>query len=266
MPIHRTAARDETWPCSIAALRRGRPSRVALVSAALLVVLAFSTLAPAQSETSPAAQSRTAAPAAEATENRWEPSIRRFEELDRKSPPAPGGIVFVGSSSIVGWKLDKFFPDLPVVNRGFGGSQLADSVHFADRIVVPYKPRVVVLYAGDNDIASGKSPEQVAADFDAFVAKIRKALPHAKIIFIPIKPSLARWKLIDKMRQANALIRRRATECEGVVVLDIEQPMLGEDGRPRAELFREDGLHLNDAGYRLWSDLLRPHLEPETTP
>lgn len=194
------------------------------------------------------------------TQNRWEPRIRQFEEMDRKNPPPSRGIVFVGSSSIVGWDLKKFFPDLPVINRGFGGSQLADAVDFADRIVLPYQPKIVVLYAGDNDIASGKSPEQVAADYDAFVTKVHQALPKTKIIYITIKPSIARWKLFDKMRRANALIRARADKDDRLVVIDVEKSMLGPDGMPRPDLLQKDGLHLNDAGYKIWSDLVRPHL------
>ncbi|HOM16339.1 MAG TPA: SGNH/GDSL hydrolase family protein [Thermoguttaceae bacterium] len=202
--------------------------------------------------------SPTAAPK---PENRWEANIRKFEEMDRRSPPKPGGILFVGSSSIVGWDLKKFFPDLPVLNRGFGGSQLADVVYFADRIVLPYKPKIIVLYAGDNDLAAGKTPEQVAADYAAFVQKVHAALPDARIIYITIKPSVARWRLIDKIRQANRLIRERSAKDDRLIVVDIERAMLGPDGLPRADLLQKDGLHLNEAGYQIWSDRVRPHLK-----
>ena len=139
--------------------------------------------------------------------DRWESAIRDFEAQDRKQPPAPDGIVFVGSSSIRLWKLTESFPGLEAINRGFGGSQLADSVRYADRIVTAYRPKLVVLYAGDNDLAAGRSPEQVFADFKHFVAKVHAALPKTRILYIGIKPSLSRWKLIDKIRDANRRIK-----------------------------------------------------------
>lgn len=204
------------------------------------------------------------APAAEARaqqENRWEPKIRQFEEQDRKAMPPAGGILFVGSSSIVGWKVDECFPGLPVINRGFGGSQVADSVHFADRIVLPYRPKVVVLYAGDNDVASGKSPEQVLGDYRQFVEKVHAGLPETRIVFVAIKPSIRRWHLVDKMREANGLVRAASEKDERLVYVDVDGPMIGDDGKPRAELFKPDGLHLNAEGYKLWSALVLPHLK-----
>lgn len=196
-------------------------------------------------------------------ESRWESQIRAFEAKDQKQAPPQGGIVFVGSSSIRLWNLPKSFPDLPVTNRGFGGSQLADSVQFAERIVLPYRPKVVVVYAGDNDLASGKSPEQVAADFRALVEKVRKALPKTRVVYIAIKPSLARWKLIETIRKANDLISESSKKDSRVILVDVEKEMLGADGRPRPELFKPDGLHLNDEGYAVWARLVRPHLKLE---
>lgn len=191
---------------------------------------------------------------------KWEPSIRTFEEADEKSPPPKGAALFVGSSSIRQWDVAKSFPELETINRGFGGSEVADSVHFADRIVTRYEPRTIVLYAGDNDIAKGKTPERVHADFGAFVKKVRATLPETKIVFIAIKPSISRWKLIETIRRANGLIAADCAKDDGLAFVDVDGPMLGEDGRPRAELFRDDGLHLNAEGYALWTKLLRPHL------
>jgi lysophospholipase L1-like esterase len=193
--------------------------------------------------------------------DRWESSIARFEALDAKHPPPKGAILFIGSSSIVGWDLAKSFPGLPVINRGFGGSHLADSVRYAERIVLPYRPKIIVLYAGDNDLAAGKTPERVWEDYKAFVNKVHAALPQTKIIYIGIKPSIARWHLIDKIRKANRLIAETAATDQRLVFVDIEKPMLGPDGKPRQELLKADGLHLNQTGYKLWSDLLRPHLK-----
>lgn len=192
--------------------------------------------------------------------DKWEATIKKFEEADAKAKPAAGGIVFVGSSSIRLWKLSESFPDLPAINRGFGGSQLADSVRYADRIVTPYRPRVVVLYAGDNDIAAGKSPETIRDDYRNFVTAVRVKLPCAKIVYIAIKPSPSRWKLADKAREANRLIReaQACDRCQSFV--DVWPAMLGDDGQPRPELFVADKLHLSPQGYEVWTKLLQPHL------
>ena len=192
---------------------------------------------------------------------RWEAEIAKFEAQDRKQAPAPGGVVFVGSSSIRLWKLDRSFPELGAVNRGFGGSEVADSVHFADPLVIKHKPSVVVLYAGDNDLKNGKSPERVASDFEAFVDRVHKSLPETRIVYIAIKPSLARWNLIDKVREANALVESICNDDERLVYADIVEPMLGQDGRPREELFVKDGLHLSEKGYEVWTTVVAPHLK-----
>ncbi len=197
---------------------------------------------------------------APAEENRWEPNIRRFEQADRKEFPPKNEILFVGSSSIVGWDLAKCFPDMPTINRGFGGSQIADSTHFAERIILPYKPRIIALYAGDNDINAGKSPEQVRDDYRKFVAKVHHALPETRIVFIAIKPSIKRWKMIDTMREANRMIREITEKHDRLDFVDVDRPMIGDDGKPAVKLFKQDGLHLNAEGYELWSKLVRPHL------
>jgi lysophospholipase L1-like esterase len=193
--------------------------------------------------------------------DRWEAAIARFEALDKQKPPPKDGILFVGSSSIVGWNVEKSFPGLPVINRGFGGSQIADSVRYADRIVLPHQPKIVVFYAGDNDLASGKNPQQLLADYRAFVKKIHDALPKTRIVYIAVKPSIARWKLVEKVREANALIRAAAEKDPRLVFIDVDKPMIGADGKPRGELFKPDGLHLNADGYKLWNELVGPHLK-----
>ena len=191
----------------------------------------------------------------------WEPDIRQFEAQDRKNPPPQHEIVFVGSSSIVLWNLPEYFPNLKTINRGFGGSELADSVRYADRIVVPYKPRVVVLYAGDNDIAGGTSPERVASNFEQFVRKVQGPLPQSRIIVISIKPSLLRWSVFDKMRSANAMIRASCSKHPGLTFVDVEPLMLGADGKPRPELFVSGGLHMTPAGYKIWTAAVLPYLK-----
>jgi lysophospholipase L1-like esterase len=189
----------------------------------------------------------------------WEPAIRAFEQKDRESPPAPGAVVFVGSSSIQKWStLAADFPKTRVLNRGFGGSEIADSTYFAGRIITPYKPRLIVLYAGDNDLASGRTPDQVLADFGAFVDRVRKDVPDVKIAFVSIKPSPSRAALLEKMREANGKIQAYAASHANVVYVDVFTPMLTKDGAPRAELFGDDMLHMNRAGYELWISIIRP--------
>ena len=203
---------------------------------------------------------RAAEPIASKPESKWEKTIAAFEEQDKKSPPAPGGTIFYGSSSIRLWDLPKAFPELPAINRGFGGSQMSDAAQFAARIVTRLKPRAIVLYEGDNDLAAGKSPEQVAADFDKLLKLIRSDVPEAKLIVIGCKPSPSRWKLIDKQRELNRLLADRCAKDSRAKFLDIEKPMLAADGQPRLELYRDDKLHLSDAGYKLWNSLLLPLL------
>ncbi len=200
------------------------------------------------------------APAATAAD-RWEKAIEAFERADQVQPPPTNGILFIGSSSIVKWPLRECFPNLPVINRGFGGSQIADSVHYAGRILLPYKPRIVVFYAGDNDIAAGKTPEQVLSDYQAFVAKVHQALPRTRIVYIAIKPSIRRWKLAGQMRRANRLIEAVTARDPLLEFVDVWPAMLGPAGAPRRELFVKDGLHLNRKGYELWTSLVLPYLK-----
>ena len=191
--------------------------------------------------------------------DKWAKEMAAFEEQDR-TDPAVGGIVFVGSSSIRLWDLNKSFPEMPGLNRGFGGSEIADSVNHADLLVVRHKPRIVVFYAGDNDIANGRTPQQVLDDYKAFVTKVQAALPQTRIAFIAIKPSIQRWALVEKIRAANALVRAYAASDDRLGFIDVDGPMLGWDEKPRKELFVQDGLHMTAKGYELWTVLVRPFL------
>ena len=195
--------------------------------------------------------------------DKWESAIRKFEEADKKSPPKPGGVLFIGSSSVRRWNLDESFPGKGYVNRGFGGSQIADSTRYAERIVVPHRPRWVVMFVGDNDIAAGRSPEQLVDDIKAFAETIHALLPRTKIIYLAVKPSLKRWKLYPKMDEANKRLVKLIAADPQVTFIDVATPMLGEDGKPKAELLHEDKLHLSPAGYRLWTSLLKPHLDAQ---
>ena len=193
--------------------------------------------------------------------NRWDEEIAAFEAQDRTNPPPKDAILFIGSSSIRLWKtLAQDFPEHKVINRGFGGSQIADSIQFTDRIVIPYKPKMVVLYAGGNDINSGKTPEQVASDFKAFVQRVHAKLPEKRIAYISIAPNPARWAQVDRVRSANELIRDFTRTNPRLTFIDVFLHMLGDDGQPRPEIFVEDRLHMNEKGYALWTKVVGPFL------
>jgi lysophospholipase L1-like esterase len=188
--------------------------------------------------------------------------IAKFEEADKVNPPKPGGIVFVGSSSIRLWKsLPTDFPGLNTINRGFGGSQISDSVRYAKRIVTPYKPRLVVFFAGTNDIAAGKSAQTVFSDFKSFVSVVRSELPNEPIIFLSITPAPSRWTKLDVFKEANALVQKYCQETPGLTFVDVFPKMLTPTGGPRPELFVGDQLHMNPKGYAIWVEAVKPLLE-----
>lgn len=191
---------------------------------------------------------------------KWEKEMAAFDAADARQAPAPGGIVFVGSSSIRMWKsLAQDFPGHRVLNRGFGGSQLADAVHHADRAILRYQPRQVVIYAGGNDLNAKKTPEIVYGDFVALASKIRAALPQAHLAYLSIAGNPARWAQVEQVKQANALI---AGYCRrhGFDYIDVFHPMLGPDGLPQPDIFLKDRLHMNEKGYALWREVVRPYL------
>ncbi|MFW2390568.1 MAG: SGNH/GDSL hydrolase family protein [Polyangiales bacterium] len=192
----------------------------------------------------------------------WEGEIEEYEAEDAARRPDPGALVFVGSSSIRFWEtLSEDMAPMRALNRGFGGSVIAHSTHYADRIIVPYEPSVIVMYAGDNDLAfGGVSPECALRDFEAFVEKVWKAVPGTAIYFISIKPSPARWEIWDDIKRANALIEARTKTRALLEFIDISEAMLGENGEPDASLYVADGLHLSDRGYEFWTSIVRPRL------
>lgn len=199
-----------------------------------------------------AAQPSAAQPAAVA--DRWHDDFAAFAAQDAARKPQPGGVVFVGSSSIRLWDdLEQQFERLPViVKRGFGGSRLADCTAHLERLVLAYQPRAVVLYAGENDLAEGASPQDVLRQFRTFVDGVRRAQPQVHIAYLSIKPSPSRAALLPRIREANALIAAEIASLPDVQYIDVHRLMLDGSGAPRAELFRDDRLHLNAAGYALW--------------
>ena len=230
----------------------GSMSRWGAGAVALLAVLAAGR---------PASGQAASGQAVPADSGRFEAEIRQFEQADRQAPPPPGAVLFVGSSSIRMWcTLDRDVPALRVLNRGFGGSELSDVLRYAERVVVPYRPRVVVLYAGDNDLASGKTPAQVGEAARQFAALVHERLPGTRLVYLAVKPSPARVRLLPQVRATNALLRAAARRDSLAAYVDVYTPMLGRDGRPRGELFGGDGLHMNSAGYALWRSALAPAL------
>ncbi|HEY1327643.1 MAG TPA: SGNH/GDSL hydrolase family protein [Casimicrobiaceae bacterium] len=192
----------------------------------------------------------------------WDDAFASFAAADTASPPPDGGVVFVGSSSIRLWKdLEHTFQAQPVViKRGFGGSKLSDCVQNLRRLVTRYRPRTVLVYAGDNDLASGSTPEQVLRRFTAFVEGVHRDLPRTRIDYISIKPSPARRALMPLVRETNALIAAYVAGKPGLGYIDVFTPMLDELGEPRRELFLPDRLHLNRDGYALWKSVIAPYV------
>ena len=192
---------------------------------------------------------------------RWDKVIGKFVEADAAKPPTQGGILFVGSSSIRMWDTERWFPKLNTLNRGFGGSWIQDSIHHAEKIVFPYAPKSIVLYAGDNDVSGGLKATAVFEDYVRFADQVHERLPKTEIIFIAIKPSIKRWNLWPEMKAANDLVAKRCQDQPLERFADIAPLMLGADGVPDRKFFIKDGLHMTDAGYEAWSELLRTMLD-----
>lgn len=196
---------------------------------------------------------------AQVSSSAWADDMAAFARADQTRPPPRGGIEFVGSSSIRMWQsLAEDFPGKPVFNRGFGGSEVRDSTYYADRIVIPYAPCKVFLYAGDNDLNSGRTPGQVRDDVLAFVQRVHRDLPDTTVEFIAIKPSPSRAHLLPAINEANAMVRTALEGAPHSGYVDIHTPMLGSDGRPDPRLFQEDMLHMTDAGYAIWKRVIAP--------
>lgn len=195
--------------------------------------------------------------------DRWEVNITAFEAADLKSPPPQGVVVFVGSSSITGWAdLEADMAPLSVINRGFGGSTMVDVNRYRDRIVTNYQPSIVVIYAGENDIASGASVDSLLQQYEAFSRHLEETLPDTKLCFISIKPSPARIDFWADMEWANfRLDRLVATDPGKLCYIDITALMLDEYDEPREELYLADRLHINRQAYQLWAAVIKPRLE-----
>lgn len=189
----------------------------------------------------------------------WDAEIAKLETKAAKRQDLVGGVVFTGSSSIKNWKtLTKDFNGIPVINMGFGGSELADAVYYIDRLVLQYKPRVVVVYSGENDINAGVPVRRVLEDLKQFIALVHKDDPATRIIVVSLKPSPVREKHLGKVRDYNRLASDYIKGIRNVEFADIFTPMLTSDGKFRDELYVSDRLHMTPAGYAIWTDILLP--------
>lgn len=197
--------------------------------------------------------------------NRFAPEIKAFAEWDSKNAVSAEPVVFVGSSSVRLWRTHESFPDLPIVNRGFGGSHISDVVRFADRLVLAYRPKLIVFYAGNNDIASGKSAERVSEDYRRFVKLVQTKLPATRIVFLAINPSRSRWPFWPEVKKTNGLIQEFCQSDPRLVFSDSTSLFLGADGLPDSSLFINDQLHLNAKGYAVWTKALAPVLQKALT-
>lgn len=200
-----------------------------------------------------------------AAANPFESEILAFEAADKAHMPALGGVVFVGSSSFKTWNLEENFPGRGYINRGFGGSTMADATYYVDRIAIKYKPRTIVLYEGDNDVNAGVSGELIVAQLDQFVRAVHAQLPQTRIVVLSIKPSIARWSLVDRMRAANDMIKAYVERNDNLAYVDADYVFMGWNHKPRPELYDPKGkLHPSAEGKKIWAWLLEPYLKNDS--
>jgi len=204
-------------------------------------------------------------PSADPDPNRFAAEIKAFAAWDSKNAVPAGSVLFVGSSSIRLWRTHESFPDWPVINRGFGGSQISDVIHFADRIVLAYQPKVIVFYSGNNDIASGKSAERVLEDYRRFVQLVHARQPGVRVIILAINPSRSRWSFWPEAKKANELVQDFCRSDPRLAFADFSSLFLGPDGLPDSSLFLKDELHLDAGGYAVWTKALAPVLRKVMT-
>ncbi len=189
--------------------------------------------------------------------------IQAFKKQDSISPPPKNAILFTGSSSFRKWTdVQSYFPAYTIINRGFGGSVLPDVIRYANDIIIPYHPKQVLIYCGDNDLASSDSitPQIVADRFKQLFYVTRNALPKTRVSFVSIKPSPSRERLMPKMKQANSLIKSFLAKQKNTSYIDVFNPMLLPNGKPKPDLFLEDKLHMNEKGYVIWQKAIQPYL------
>lgn len=195
-------------------------------------------------------------------QTRWDKSIAQYEHKDSVSKPEPGGILMLGSSSFTIWQdVGDYFPGRNMVNRGFGGSQMSDVLYFKERLILPYQPKQIILYEGENDIAAGEKPDSIFAELMQLVKWTRGQLPGIQISIVSMKPSPKRWDLKETLLEMNKKLKQFAAENENIDFINIWEPLIEPDGVPVNENYREDLLHLNANGYKIWQKAMAPYLK-----
>jgi lysophospholipase L1-like esterase len=192
----------------------------------------------------------------------WD-DIQAFKKRDSLSFPPRNAILFIGSSSFTMWKdVQKNFPSYTIINRGFGGSSLPDVIRYAKDIIVPYKPKQIVIYCGENDLAASDTvtAKLVFNRFKQLFTIIRNRYPKVKVTYVSMKPSPSRQLLLSKMISGNELIKKYLSSKKRTSYVDVYKEMIDDEGKPRAELFLDDNLHMNKTGYAIWQKLIEPHL------
>ncbi len=196
----------------------------------------------------------------------WEKTILKFESRDHLHPPEKNSILFIGSSSFTFWStLEQDMVPLPIINRGFGGSHMSDMVRYLDRIVLPYRPRAIVLFAGTNDIVE-ENPDlsdQVFNGYQEFVTRVQRALPEVYIYYVAITPTPTRWKYWPIAAEANRLIQIYTKSKSRLGYLDFSEQLLGKNGKPDRSLYKFDGIHPNRKCYAIWTTAIKNHLEAD---
>ena len=197
--------------------------------------------------------------------HRFEKDVQAYEAANRTNPPPQNAILLLGDSQFFRWKtVAEDLPDYMIVNRGIDSFQTSDLDYFADRLVLPYHPRMIILHVGGNDVRAGKSPEQILADFKSFVAKVRAHLPAIPVAFSSITPGPGRWEEAPQRKATNRLIKEYIATQPNLLFIDLWDAMLTADGQPREDLWVADRVHPNHAGYLLRVQIMRPLLgEPD---
>jgi lysophospholipase L1-like esterase len=225
------------------------------------VALGVLTIAGAPAATSVRAQAAQAAP------HRFEDNVRAYEEADKTDPPPAHAILLAGDSQFYRWKtLHEDLPDYTIVNRGIDSFQTSDLIYFADRLILRYAPRMIVLHVGGNDVNNGKTPDQILADFKTLVAKVRTTLPDVPIAFSSITPGPGRWTQAAQRKQTNLAVKDYVATQKGLLFIDLWDAMLTPDGQPREDIWVADRVHPNHEGYLIRVRIMRPLLGPPDRP
>ncbi len=189
--------------------------------------------------------------------------IASFKKKDAASFPPANAILFVGSSSFRKWEaVANYFPNYTIINRGFGGSTLPDMIRYEKDIIFPYHPKQIVIYCGENDVASSDTvSSQIVFDrFKKLYTDIRVVMPEVPVLFVSLKPSPSRWQMRYRMMGANKLIKKYLKQKNNAAFVSVWNDMLGADGKPITDIFVSDNLHMNAKGYAIWQKLIEPYL------